>query len=149
MKIPWQKTYRKLPSPIGVKITNPTDEKWIVGASKVLPYSDIEKGIYEHLGIKIENGNVIFPDSIVPDMAVGKSSSLNVNGKEITRCDLPKVPKTFSFEAPNYGDFSKGTHDVSFTRDCYQRELIPPKIQFDNHKAAINWRIRSDISVQS
>jgi hypothetical protein len=41
--------------------------------------------------------------------------------------DLPKVTKTQDLEAPNFGDWSKGSHTVSWEREVYQRDDWPPK----------------------
>jgi len=37
------------------------------------------------------------------------------------------VTKTFSAETPNWGDWSNGSHEISWDRDVYQRDFIPPK----------------------
>jgi hypothetical protein len=47
-------------------------------------------------------------------------------GREIVRKDLPMVTKTFSAEVPNYGDWSNGSHDMSWDHDVYQRDFVPP-----------------------
>ena len=124
---PWQKTFRKLPISISARLGKLDSQQMIVAALKSLKYNDIRDGLYEHLGIEFQGDEVAWPKSVIPVAVVGRASSYNLNGKEIVRKDLPKETKTFSFEAPNFGDFTKGTHDVSFTKDCYQRELMPPK----------------------
>ena len=35
--------------------------------------------------------------------------------------------KTYNIESPNFGDPSKGWHTVSWDREVYQRDFIPPK----------------------
>jgi hypothetical protein len=63
----------------------------------------------------------------MPAPQVGKFSMVNVHGKEIIRKDLPMLKKTRSFESPNFGDWSKGSHEVSWTQDVYRRDFISPK----------------------
>jgi hypothetical protein len=37
------------------------------------------------------------------------------------------IQKEFSFFAPDWGDWSKGSHLVTHTRDVYKRDFMPPK----------------------
>lgn len=68
-----------------------------------------------------------FPEAIIPPDTSGKFSDWNVNGREIKRTDLPKEPFTISFEVPNYGDWSNGSHTMEWTRERYPIDFRPPK----------------------
>lgn len=37
------------------------------------------------------------------------------------------VSKSYSVETPNWGDWSKGSHEVDFSREVYRRQSIPPR----------------------
>ena len=77
--------------------------------------------------MSIQGDRPTFPSRIVPEPAFGTYSLRNVEGQEIVRRDLPMVTKTFSAETPNWGDWSNGSHEISWDRDVYQRDFIPPK----------------------
>lgn len=68
-------------------------------------------------------------EGIIPN-PVNKANSINVYGKTIIRKDLPKEDFYIylSHEAPNFGDYSRGTHTVDATikRQRYIRENTTP-----------------------
>lgn len=70
---------------------------------------------------------MVAPARKVPSPGAGKYSKANVFGWEKVRKDLPKEKRTYGFWAPNYGDWSKGSHYVSHEREVYPREFYPPK----------------------
>jgi hypothetical protein len=45
----------------------------------------------------------------------------------VVRKDLPMIKKTRSWYTPNWGDWSRGSHLHTHTRDIYQRDFFPPK----------------------
>jgi hypothetical protein len=122
----WQKSFRAIPADIERKIKSLNSKSAVVACATKLSEKDIRDGVYEHLGIVMEKGKLSFPERVVPDASAGRSSEFNANGREVIRKDLPMITKTYTFEAPNYGDWSNGSHDVSQNRDVYQREFIPP-----------------------
>jgi hypothetical protein len=77
--------------------------------------------------MKLLGGALVTPPPAVPDPAAGKYSEANVHGMARVRRDLPMIQKTFSFDSPNWGDWSRGSHEVSHTRDVYRRDYYPPK----------------------
>ena len=50
-----------------------------------------------------------------------------MQGEELVLKDEPMIPKTFSVEAPNWGDSNKGTHTVEWDRMVYRRQWFAPK----------------------
>jgi hypothetical protein len=70
------------------------------------------------------NGIVTAHSPWLPPASSGRFSKWNHIGRTIARRDLPKISKDFGWEAPNFGDSSKGTHWVSQTRMVYVRERI-------------------------
>jgi hypothetical protein len=122
-----RKNFRKIPDWISDKVAQLKPRPIVAGCVKKLTASEIKKGAYKHLGISWRNGKPEFPASIVPPADNGRYSDRNANGYEIVRHDLPMVTRTYSFDTPNWGDWSRGSHEVSFDREAYQRDLIPPR----------------------
>lgn len=122
----WQKNFRRTPPEIQQKIKGFKSKNVVVGCAIKLSEKDVSDGLYEHLGIGLDRGKLSFPDRVVPDASAGRYSDANANGHEVVRDDLPMTTKTYSFESPNYGDWSRGSHEVSWHRPVYQREFVPP-----------------------
>jgi hypothetical protein len=122
----WQKSFRAIPADIQRKIESLKSKTVVVGCATKLSAKDIHDGVYRHLGIVLESGNLRHPERIVPDSSAGSASDFNANGRVIVRKDLPKITKVFTVETPNFGDWSKGSHDVSQSRKVYQRDFLPP-----------------------
>ena len=91
-----------------------------------IPRTAIETGRFSHLGIRLSEGEIQYSKFIVPHYDVGRTSQINSEGEEIIRKDLPMITKTYSFDTPNYGDWSNGSHTVNMDRKVYQRDHIPP-----------------------
>ncbi len=121
------KNFRNITKFIRSKIGAINTEKIIVASVIRLSRVDIHKNKYKEIGISYEeNNNLVFPDKFTPKAYKGKASRVNIRGKTIVRKDLPMISKTYSFETPNYGDWSKGSHEVSFDKKVYLREKISP-----------------------
>ena len=88
---------------------------------KIKP-QDILDGDFKHLDIEIVDGTLKYPDRILPKPDVGRYSKYNIYGREIVRDDLPMVSNGYTIDTPNFGDWSKGSHDVTINRDVYQKE---------------------------
>ncbi len=88
-----------------------------------IPNEEINK--YKHLSMCYINGELVLPPSRTPNPNTGKFSRANLEGLEKKRTDLPKISKEFSSEAPNWNGY--GTHDISYTRDVFQKDFYPPK----------------------
>lgn len=114
----------KIPKAIKDRLGTFGDEI-IVACAKRLKSADIPR--YAHLGLKIESGKLLIPPPAMPPPGAGRYSKANVEGKEIIRDDLPKVTKTYSWDTPNWGDWSNGYHTHHRTREVYQRDFIRPK----------------------
>jgi hypothetical protein len=126
--IEWKQNLRKVPDWILAKTEEMKQNDVVVAGVKRIPAAEIQSGKYSHLSISIEGERPVFPLAVVPDESVGKHSNWNVNGHEIIRDDLPMVTETFSWEVPNYGDWSNGSHEVSRDREVYQRDFKPPRL---------------------
>lgn len=120
------KNYRKVPDSVTAKLKTIKSTSVVASCVRKLPKQDIKAGKFAHLGISLKNDNVDYPNSVMPKYDVGRTSKINAEGLEVVRKDLPMVTKSYVIETPNYGDWSKGSHDIVRDRDVYQREHIPP-----------------------
>lgn len=124
--MPNPKHFRKLPEWVSAKLKTIKSTSVVAACVRKLTKADIQAGKFSHLGISLKNGEIQYAKSIMPKRDVGRTSKINAEGQEIVRKDLPMVSKGFSFDTPNYGDWSNGSHEVVIYRDVYQREHIPP-----------------------
>lgn len=115
----------KIPAKILDQIKTYDQDDVVVASVKLLKAEDFVK--YAHLGLFCNSGEIILPVQSIPDPSRGRYSKANVEGYEKKRHDLPMIQKEFSFESPNFGDWSRGSHTVSQIRDVYQRTFYPPK----------------------
>jgi hypothetical protein len=99
----------------------------IVACVKKVRASAIEKGVYSHLDIFFTPDGISYPRTLLPSPDIGGYSRINVHGKEVVHKELPMITKTFCMEAPNFGDYSKGSHEICHDREVYQRSFIAPK----------------------
>lgn len=120
-----KKNLLKVPPRIIDRIRTFDQDDIIVACVKRISNENVSA--YSHLGLTIEDGNIILPSPKIPDPRSGRYSKGNVEGYEKVRRDLPKVPKEFSVESPNWGDASNGTHTVYWTRMVYPKDFFPPK----------------------
>jgi len=118
-----RKNFREIPREIRQRLETFALDDVVVATAKQLRPQDVAR--YAHLGLKIENGELIIPPPSIPDVQAGKYSRINVEGKDIIRKDLPMFKKEFSHYAPNW--HRSGHHLVSYDRDVYVRDFIAPK----------------------
>ena len=120
-----KKNFRKIPGKIQAKLNSlPGD---FVEAGVTLRYTkdSVARGALSNLGIEIIDGDIYIPTSVLPQERNGKTSKINIQGKEIVRKDLPMTTKTYSADLPSWGSTTH-THTVYWDRDVYQRDYIPP-----------------------
>lgn len=86
-----------------------------------------DMSIISNLGFSIP---ITDNELIIPNPNLNRAANINSNGKILVRKDLPKVPYWIHYELdlPNFGDYSKGTHHVSFSveKKKYLREYTIP-----------------------
>ena len=123
----WKKSFRKIPTKIEQKLSGMSDDNLVVACVRKVPASVLADGKYGHLGMSMRGDTPSFPERATPEPTFGRFSTWNVEGREVVRKDLPMVTKTYSIEAPDWGDWGNGSHEVSWDRDVYQRDFIPPK----------------------
>lgn len=122
----WKKNIRKVPTAIRQKLRRFRGVPVIVAVAMKVPLSYIAAGSYKHLRITESDGSLTVPPFVVPPASQGTFSSFNVRGWVVVRNDLPKITKTYSFDSPNWGDWSKGSHEVEWDRLVYRRDFHSP-----------------------
>lgn len=127
MTLRWKKNILKTPDNILEQIKKLKGKNIFTASVIKIKTEDILNGDYKHLDIKIVEGNLKYPEHIIPRPDVGRYSKYNIHGREIVRDDLPMVSKAYSVDSPNFGDWDKGSHDVTWYKDVYQREYLGPK----------------------
>ncbi|MDF3005854.1 MAG: hypothetical protein K0S22_2326 [Oscillospiraceae bacterium] len=121
-----QKNYKKVPDNIFERIREIPSDTLKVGIIKKLSKKDVEKGVYKDLSISLLDGKINFSDCIIPSISQGRYSKYNQHGRTITRKDLPKVLKNFIRDIYPYGDTTRSTVTVIFTKLVYQKEVWIP-----------------------
>ena len=120
-----KKNIRKVPRETLRRIHSFELDDIVVACVKRLKQDELSR--YASLGIDLVNGAITLPQPFVPKPSAGSYSKANVEGKDILLKHLPKITRTDSWETPNWGDWSKGSHTHSTTRLVYQRDFLPPK----------------------
>jgi hypothetical protein len=123
----WKKNFSKFPKEAEEKISALESQYIQVICIKSISKEDIINNNYGHIAIRFEDDSITYKDRIIPSIQNGRYSKYNRKGRIIVRDDLPKVEKYYSFERPNYGDYSKGTHDISFSKKVKQKEIWVPE----------------------
>ncbi len=121
-----KKNFNKVSSGVLAKIENFETKTIVVACIKEINLERIRNGEYLSWGISSVGENIKCAP-FIPDRNKGRYSKKNLNGEIVVRKDLPKFEKTFSFEAPNFGDYDKGSHTVEWTKEVYHRDFISPK----------------------
>jgi hypothetical protein len=88
--------------------------------------SSLAAGVLKHLDVQISDGELSFPETVVPKPNEGRYSNWNVNGREIVRRDLPKETRYNLIESPNWGDSYYGTHTVHLPYKRFPRDFVTP-----------------------
>jgi hypothetical protein len=123
----WKKYFMKIPATISDKIQLLKSNEIVIACVKSIPIEDIESGLYGHLNILKKNDTVSYHENIMPHPSHGRYSKYNLHGKVITLRHLPKVTKTYSADVPNFGDWSKGTHEITWDKKVFPKRHIQPK----------------------
>jgi len=127
------KNFRSIPQAIQNRITQLGVEEFRVGVVKRIPLTEIQLGLWRHACIEIVDGQLTHKQSYYPHVDNGRASKFNMQGDTIIRKDLPKEPRDINMgPRPVYGDWGKGSFDLTITRDCYRREQVPaPRTAID------------------
>jgi hypothetical protein len=123
----WKKNFRTMPEDVLAKVNSIAGDDFKVACVKKIPAADIVAGKYAHIGLVMEDERLVFPEEQLPGSGNGRYSRINVHGEELVLRDEPKISRTYSVEAPNWGDWSNGTHTVEWDRMVYRREWFAPK----------------------
>lgn len=104
-----------------------TDE-CIVSCIQKIGAEKIRSGVFSHLEISWPDDGLVYPSKILPPVEIGRYSKKNQTGYEVVHKDRPMTTRSWTVESPNFGDPSKGYHDVEFSQPVYQRDYYGPKL---------------------
>ncbi len=116
---------RKIPESIQSIISNSTSNDFVVYAEHALSNTDIQNNVYSNLGITFEDDR-IKTKLFIPQKNAGSFCKYNQTNRVKIYKELPKEIRYFYCTSPNFGDYSKGSHETEWHRYCYPKELIPP-----------------------
>jgi hypothetical protein len=125
-KSKWQKSFRKIPDILLSKTASIKSETIQVASVKSIPISDLKNGDYRHIGIYYEKNNLILEKQIMPAPTNGYASNYNQKTKVIIQKNLPKIDKIYRWDSPNFGDWSKGSHEVERKVKIYPKFYLEP-----------------------
>lgn len=108
----WQKIQALAPKPFQV------------GVAKDFKISDLEEGALQKLGVQVVAGSVEVQSRIVPPEEAGRWSAQNVNGLEVVRKDLPKVPRPVVGWVYPYGNKNASKVPAFRMLKAYPRETL-------------------------
>jgi hypothetical protein len=122
--VPWKRNLSKIPESVRSSLNNIKTDLIVVGSTRLLTPHDMSEA-FRHLAFPIDLAASV---DTLPQQAMGKYSTRNVDGWEVVRRDLPMITKTYYWETPNFGDASTyGTHSHYQDREVYQREFHEPR----------------------
>jgi hypothetical protein len=125
-----KKNFRRIPPQLLAKASRFKGNEIVAACVRRVRLEEVARGDFEHVGVtSAPNNDLQLRDAILPPPEIGKYSRINAEGEVVVHKDLPKVSQAFTFEVPNWGDWSNGSHDVTQYRDVYQRSLIPPPLK--------------------
>lgn len=119
--------FRRTPDYIFQELRRIPSQHIVAAAFINVSKKSADQNAFKDLGITFDSNGITFPSTIEPDKLNGLYARRNRNGIVRVLKHLPKVTKTYSWETPNFGDSTKGTHTVYVSRLVYQRALEPPR----------------------
>lgn len=141
-KVTWRRNVRKLPDAVQLKLKKIHSPAVVAMCVKPISLADIDIGLYEHLSIRLENGQIAYEESLLPSVDMGPYSKKNAEGWERRRTDLPMIKKSiYVGDRPKYGDWSNGSFALWQEREVFQREFHQPRdcvISLDLIKLQVN-----------
>lgn len=125
-KANWKKNFRKVPLLVLEKIRTIESDSIKVECVKRVSKDSIHAGDYKHIGIVYLDDNLSYTNSILPSPTNGLSSKYNTMTKTVIHKNRKKEPRWYSFEAPNFGDWTKGSHEVDRFVRAFPRTILEP-----------------------
>lgn len=111
--------FRRLPPALLAQIEALGDDPFVFGRRTRASAIDLDA-----LATRLELQHLEAQWRGLPPEAAGRWSRWNIGGRMVTRRDLPKTHRSWSFDTPNFGDYSRGSHTTSWTREVYQTERL-------------------------
>ncbi len=90
-RFPWKGNYQKVPPSVQASLDAINGNLIAVAATKKVSRDDIAAGVYAHVGLRIEDGEVATSGPVSPPADAGKWSERNAFGWDRKRQDWPMV----------------------------------------------------------
>ncbi|WP_172961146.1 hypothetical protein [Asticcacaulis excentricus] len=124
----WKSNYRQIPSFVLDALDDIEGDLIAVAATKRVNRSDVEEGLYSHLGLTAATSGISTAGPAHPPADAGRWSKRNAHGWDRKREDWPMVQKSWTFESPNFGDGARNGWTMrSWTKDVYQHQIFEPQ----------------------
>ena len=128
VSFPWKKNVFAVSTNILATVRGFKTHDCVAACVQRVRFSDLQRGRFAHLGIVWTDSGLVVPPEALPSAENGRYSKKNVLGYEEVFTDLPKTNKEWSLYTPNFGDWSKGGHDITISKDVYQRATYAPQL---------------------
>lgn len=125
------RSVRKLPESLVAKVAALNEETFVLSGMKRYPSES--SALSSLRALSVDSIDAVL--EITPDPSLGPWARRNVEGLSIPLKNLPMEQKSYSVETPNFGDWSKGSHTMTWNREVYQRLRRP----------AHEWSIRIEV----
>lgn len=121
-----RKNLNKIPDSVREKINGFSNADFRTETVCRVSIEELRRGRFRHLGVELLGDTLNLPAETVPERSQGRYSKYNLDGRTIVRKDLPKIPRTYSWEVPNFPP-STDTHTITVTKWAYPRQFFAPR----------------------
>lgn len=122
-----KKNIRVIPETVKTRLRSLQGQNVVAGCARQFSTGEIRSGALRHLQIELHADGLHIPERILPPASQGSYSTRNSEGYEVKRTDLPKETHYNNIDAPDWGDWSNGTHTVSLPYEKYPRDFYAPR----------------------
>jgi len=122
-----KKNVRVIPEAVRSRLKSLRGQCIVAGCARQFSAKEIRNGALAHLQIQLDADGLYVPTRVLPPGLQGKYSARNIAGYEVVRRDLPKETHYNVVDAPDWGDWSNGTHDVLLPYEKYPRDFYAPR----------------------
>jgi len=122
-----KKNVRVIPEAARSRLKSLREQCIVAGCARQFSAESIRNGALAHLQIQLDADGLHVAGRVLPRAAQGKYSARNIAGYEVVRRDLPKETHYNVVDAPDWGDWSNGTHDVLLPYEKYPRDFYAPR----------------------
>ena len=116
---------RKIPEYILSFIGEANSKDFVVYTEKVFSKAEIKNGIHSNIGLSFDRGKIL-TKSFTPQKKTGHYCKYNQTVRIVVHKEQPKQIGYRYLCVPNFGDYTKGTHEIEIPYEHYPRDYIHP-----------------------